>query len=631
MSTTLALALQITATNGAAGVLNGLKKTLTDMGKLSKDASAHFDAMTGSLQRAGNAFATSIYINSKLKPGVQAAADLEEAMNRVKGNIAQVGDKADDLATKLQKVRDTGREVSKVMPFSAKEVVDIQGSLLKSGVALEAVIGARGAAYSAAGLASVSGMAPADVGDALARVGKQFNFKPEDYKTAADLLMKGEAASPGSLQEMMYSIKQAGSTANMMGVSFKDAVTIAAATSSIGYESGTAVNRFLIDSMGLTKMQRKSLVQLGTAHYDDKGKFHSDFIKGGKYIGLDAEIKMVREKLAKIKDVGDRTKLVHDIWGQEGMRAGIMVGQGDDLFGNMQKAMDTSLDLEARMTIAMQGFNMASKAAAGTIQTALATAFSPALAHATALANKVNDIADASAVWMGQHKTANNLIAGGAGAVAAGVAGYALFNLVKGLASGAKVLGGIVSGGASLAGGVAQGKALEAVSGVTPVFVTNFSQINGGSPAATDLAATAAAASATPGLLKTVATGAKWIAYSTLPEIASLGAGALAASAAMLGAAAALGYGVGTVINKAGFEGSSAQDDMGRILHQVAAFFGSKDAQSELDAKEGKDKPDAHLHITIDAQGRATHEVIKKSSNFGLSFNAHAGQTMVTP
>ena len=632
MSSTLALVLQITATNGAAGVLSGLKKSLSDMGKLSKEAAANFDAMTRSLQRAGNAFAASAYINSKLKPGVTAAADLEEAMNRVKGNIAQVGDKADDLAVKLQKVRDTGREVSKVMPFSAKEVVDIQGALIKSGVDLEAVIGRRGAAYSAAGLASVSGMSPADVGDGLARVGKQYDFNSQDYKDAADILMKGEAASPGSLQELLYSLRQSGATAKLLGVSFKDAVTMSAAMTPLGYEAGTAVNRYILDSAGLTPNQRKAMVKLGMASEDATG-FHNKLYKNGKYIGLDAENKMIREKFSAIPDRAVKLKIAHDIWGQEGMRAALMVGTGKDIFSDMQKNIATSLDLEARMTIAMEGFNMAAKAAAGTVQTALATAFTPALSHATALANKINDIADASAQWMGEHKTANNVIANGALAVGTGVAAYGLFNLVKGLFSGGKVLKSMMGGGASLIGGLAQGKAIEAATGVTPVFVTNFAQMNGGSIAgtATDIATTASAAAAAPGILKTVATGAKWIAYSTLPEIASLGVGAATAATAMLGSAAALGYGVGTVINKVGFENSEMQNSLGRVLHQLAAFLGSKSAQDELDSAKDMPKDSAHLHITIDSQGRASHEVIKKPARFGLSFNAHIGQTMVTP
>ncbi len=586
MSTTLALMLQITAANGAAGVLNGVKKSLSDMGRLSKDAAAHFDSMTRSLQRAGTAFAMSAYINGKMKPGVQAAADLEESMNRVKGNIAQVGDKADDLAAKLAKVRDTGREVSKVMPYSSKEVVDIQGDMLKAGVPLEAVSGARGAAYSAAGLASISGTDPKDVGEMLARIGKQYNFKPDEYKPAADLLAKGEAASPGSLQELMYSLKQFGSTAALLGVSFKDSVTMASAMAPLGYEAGTAVNRYMLDSVGLTPHQRKSMVELGLAKEKD-GKFQNLLYKDGKYIGLDAENAMVHKQFGKINDTGVKARLAHDIWGQEGMRAALMVGGEGDLFVGMQKKMDSSLGLEERMTVTMNGFNMATKAAAGTVQTLLATAFTPALDKATVLANKVNDIADAGAKGLDSHKQANNWIVGGVATAAVGVAGYGLFNLLKGLGSGAKAIKGFLGSGASLAGGIAEGKAIQAATGVTPVFVTNFAQMQGGGAAnvATDLAATAAAASAAPGLLKTVATGAKWLAYSTLPEIAALGTGAVAASAAMVAAAGALGYIAGDqIINKAGgFEGSDAQNTLGGVIAQIMANFGNQEAKQALE------------------------------------------------
>lgn len=591
MSTTLALMLQITAANGAAGVLGGLRKSLTDMGRISKDTAAHFDAMTRSLQRAGTAFAVSAYIGSKMKPGVRAAADLEESMNRVKGNIAQVGDKADDLAAKLAKVRDTGREVSKVMPYSSKEIVNIQGDMLKAGVPLEAVAGSHGAAYSAAGLASISGTDPKDVGDMLARIGKQYNFKPEDYQHAADLLAKGEAASPGSLQELMYSLKQFGSTAALLSVSFKDSVTMAAAMAPLGYEAGTAVNRYMLDSVGLTPKQRESMTELGLANTKD-GKWNNLLYKEGKYIGLDAENAMVHKQFGKISDTGAKARLAHDIWGQEGMRAALMVGGEGDLFVGMQKQMDASLGLEERMTVTMNGFNMATKAAAGTVQTLLATAFTPALDKATVLANKVNDIADAGAQGLDNHKQANNWMVGGIATAAVGIAGYGLFNLLKGFGSGAKALKGFLGGGASLAGGIAEGKAIQAATGVTPVFVTNFAQMQsgGGAGTATDLAATAAAASSVPGLLKTVATGAKLLAYSTLPEIAALGAGAAATATAMVAGAGVVGYGIGAAVESLGSYATKGTrmegwmtEHLGGMMAKIAAYFGSKEAQQALE------------------------------------------------
>ena len=580
MSTTLALMLQITAANGAAGVLNGLKKSLVDMGRLGKETAGHFDSMTRCLQRAGNAFAASLYINSKLKPGVQAAADLEEAMNRVKGNIAQTGDKADDLAAKLRKVRETGREVSKVMPYSAKEVVDIQGALLKSGVPLEAVVGQRGAAYSAAGLASVSGVAPGDVGDLLARIGKQYDFKPEDYKGASNLLMKGEAASPGSLQELMYSLKQSGATAKLLGISFKDAVTMSAAMAPLGLESGTAINRYTLNSAGLNKHQREGMLKLGLAKMHD-GKFENLLYKDGKYIGLEAQNTMVREKLGAVKGDNVKAKMAHDIWGEEGMRAALMVGSGNNIFADMQKQMGASLGLEERMKISMDGFNMSAKAAAGTVQTLLASAFTPVLAKASALANKINDIADSGAQWMDKNPTGNKAVAYGGGALAAGVAGYGLWNLLKGGFSGLKVLKGLAGTGA----GIATGKAVEAATGVTPVFVTNWPANMGGGTAGAlaDAAGSAVGAAATG----KVATGARalWLMAKALPLSAwgTMGTAGLATAGAGVAAAGAVGYGAGTLINKAFIEDTALGDKIGEAVARALALFGNQEAKRALE------------------------------------------------
>lgn len=461
--------LQITAANGASGILSQIKKNILDIRDVSKDATRHFDSMSKGLVNAGKSFAVGFYLKNKIEPGIKAAADLEEAMNNVKGNIAQIGDKTEDLAAKLKQVRDTGREVSKVMPFSATEVVNIEGSLAKAGVDIKAITGPHGAAYSAAGLASVSGTDPKDVGDLLARLGKQYNFKPTDYKPAADLLMRGEAASPGTLGELLYSLKSFGATANTTSVSLRDSVTMAAAMAPLGYEAGTAINRFILDSAGLTKQQRESMIKLGLARMHS-GKFENLLYQNGHYIGLEAQIKMMRAAFSKIPQDQVKIKLAHDIWGQEGMRAALMTGTKDDLFQQMKASMEQSLGLEDRMKIRMEGLNMAAKAAAGTIQTLLAQAFDPALSKASALANKLNDIADSGADWLSKHPDANKAVAYAGGGLIAATLGYGVFQAGKGLWHG----GALIKELTKSASGIAMGKAVQSATGVTPVFVTNW-------------------------------------------------------------------------------------------------------------------------------------------------------------
>jgi hypothetical protein len=120
------------------------------------------------------------------------------------------------------------------------------------------------------------------------------------------------------------------------------------------------------------------------------------------------------------------------------------------------------------MKIRMDGFNMSSKAAAGTVQTLLATAFTPALAQASALANTINDVADAGARALGHSPMTANLISGAGAAAVLGAMGYGAYNLAKGSISAGRLLRGL--GGT--AGGIAAGKAVQAATGTTPVFVT---------------------------------------------------------------------------------------------------------------------------------------------------------------
>lgn len=98
-------------------------------------------------------------------------------------------------------------------------------------------------------------------------------------------------------------------------------------------------------------------------------------------------------------------------------------------------------------------------------------------------------------------------------------------------------------------------------------------------------AATSAASKAAPGLFEAMKTGTKLIVGATLPEIAALGTGAMAASAAMVTAAGTLGYLAGDrVINKGfGFEGSEGQEILGGMIATLLAKLGSDEAKRAIE------------------------------------------------
>ncbi|MTD32412.1 phage tail tape measure protein [Paludibacterium denitrificans] len=555
--------------------------------------------------------------------GIKAASDFQAAMLDVEGNIKTTTMSTKELNAQLKEVRETAIDVHRAMPYSTKEVVGIQNTLLKAGVDLDSVKGAKGAAWSVAGLAAISETSPETTADLMARIGSQYALKGNQYGSAANELMKAEAASPGNLQEIMYTIKQFGSNAHLLGISVKDSAAMAAMATPLGMEAGTAINRFLEDSIGKTKQQQKALHTLGLGHLS-KGKFQSDFFKDGKFIGIDKTLEMVRSHVGAIakglsvKDIvradgttvpmedvakgldkkkhGDQAKalrLATKAWGEEGARFALLNAMSDKghNFAGVRQQMETSLDIAARMEIKMRGFGQAANAAKGTLEATTAMAFDPFLSKLTRGAKLVNDLAGNAGKWLDTHPEQRSTVAWtGAGVGLAALIGPALWGMVKGMRKGkltpVGALTGIGGEAMELGKGVAMGKTLQAAAGVTPVYVVNMpgTGIGGASASGALDAATGAAAAGAAGKLASKAkVGYAMARGLSLAEF--VGAAGLGTSTALVAGAGAAGYGAGTLAYKA-MEGTKAGDflvdKIGGGIAKVLSLFGNEDAKKAV-------------------------------------------------
>lgn len=538
--------------------------------------------------------------------GIKVASGMQDEMLKVEANIKKTTTSAGDLAKQLREVRDTASSVSKDMPYSAKEIVQISNSLLKAGVPMEQVKGKKGAAYSAAGLAMLSETDPKQVGDMLARIGSQFNFKPEDYAKNANVLMQAEAASPGNLQEIMYSMRQFGANANLVKMSFKDAALASAALTPLGGEAGTAMNRFLEDSAGKTKHQRKALEKLGLVTTGKDGKKHSALYDDkGQFVGMEKTAELLKNTLGKLaeKNPAKAMVLATKAWGEEGARAAMQfaMATGEKNIANLKKEMEEATGIEERMAIRMKGFEMATKAAAGTVQTTLGMAFDPMLNKLGEAATLVNDIAAEIGEFIkftrddkekgGLGLTDNQILAGGAGIVGGALAGGAAWRKFRGK-KGAGIPGaGILGDAAELGKGVAVGKALQAAAGVTPVFVVNMpSGCLPGAPSSSPsippvLPGSAKGAS----VLNQAKTMYALAAGMPLSAWGSMGLAGIGTAAAGVTAAGAVGYGAGTLISKS-LEGTKAGDwmvdNIGGGIAKVWALFGHEESARAVEINE---------------------------------------------
>lgn len=206
---------------------------------------------------------------------------------------------------------------------------------------------------------------------------------------------------------------------------------------------------------------------------------------------------------------------------------------------------------------------------------------------------------------------------------------------------GGKAISGLAKRFGGTAAGVAEGKALEAAAGVTPVFVVNWPASMGGGVA--DAIGAAAGAAGAAGTVGKVASRAKSLAVLAggLPLSAwgSMGAAGLGTAAAGVLGAGAGGYTIGSGVNWAAermakgtrMEGFGT-DVIGGAIAKTLAFFGNEEARRavELNEKLKQAEIGGEIRVRVDQDGRVA-SVHASTSNPRVPMNVDAGMTMVAP
>lgn len=311
-------------------------------------------------------------------------------------------------------------------------------------------------------------------------------------------------------------------------------------------------------------------------------------------------------------------------------------------FGYVSKAfgkadLDTQRGVQALLgsnSLAdMRKFEDMIKNAGGTLERDLPTAIANAADQSSRLKNTlreaaedfarpINDAVANSIKYLLNGKDQGGLgLSGGQlmGGAAAGLAGtYALSRFLPGAAG--RLLGR--TGG--LAAGVAEGKALQSAAGVTPVYVTNWAEMNGGGGGALGALGGAAAGAGGVGLLTKLKTIA---ALAPLAGKSSLAVAGLGYTAAGVGLAGAAGYGVGTGIYKMGLEGNRGGEFIGESIAKVLALFGNSEAQRSLAVNEALKNTKVGGEMTIRVIGAPGLGVTTETKPFAGTRMNSLGQT----
>jgi TP901 family phage tail tape measure protein len=427
------------------------------------------------------------------------------------------------------------------------------------------------------------------IGDALARIGDMFNFSGDQYGAFSDWVARVDDASASSVPELVYGLKMAGSSAAALKIPVNDTVTAMGALAPLGERAASSLSNFLI----AIASKRKELRQQGIALFDR-----------GRFVGMEKAIDILKKKFGGIKDDQARLAMLMKIFGEEGGRAANQFINAEKGFRELKAEAEKAADLGKKMEIWGEGLNASLAKLAGTAKTTLATLFDPVLDPLRAMLDLLN-AATAKLGELGAKSPAlSAAVSGGTLAVAGGVGAYGLYSLLRGGAAGARVLKGLggvkglLKGIGGTAVGVAEGKAVQAATGVTPVFVTNWPGGFGG--AALEAAGAAAVAKTGMGTLKKL--GGSALKFAPAAGVWGLGAGT----------AALAGYGIGNLLNR-GFGWLSGKASGGK--YKGEGWLGNM--LYDLVHKEKKQENKINLSIRVDQYGR----VIANSNDMNTTLN----------
>jgi TP901 family phage tail tape measure protein len=473
--TTLNLAMRISAIDLFSGVLRSFRSQIQGTGAAAKAMQADYDEMISHASAGLKALAIADYSFNKLKPAVKDAADLQEALLGVEGILQGAHPNAGLLADQMARVRQNSVDIAAHMKYGADEITNVTRELLQGGVPLEAILGPKGAAFSVEALAEVSKTDPAETAKNIANIGHAFQLRPDQYGGAADLVARASITGSGSITQLFHNLEQVGAIAHMSGDDLKSTLVALKALAPLGEQGGSDLAAVIQTMEGGRARGQKWMQKAGLNFYDKKGNF----------IGLDASLEKLRVWSDKEPDQHSRLAKLGMIFQAGGSKAIEQLlapsSPGVKSYAEVKASVDEQASLQQRMETWEKGLNASLQEMGTTNKTTLATLFDPMLGKMTAAIKLSNELSGSLGTYASKHPAVADTASIGTAAVVAGAGSYGIYRMIQAMGSGSKFLKGLMSGTASVSVGIAEGKAVEAATGVVPVFVTNFPSSFGGS------------------------------------------------------------------------------------------------------------------------------------------------------
>jgi TP901 family phage tail tape measure protein len=510
------VAIQLTIVDLLSKGVDSIKNRLESLSHASKELQQDFDRMGKSFKYAMIAGIATKEILRGLKPAISVAGDLQAEMLGVQAELMGAGKNAQALNSELRAIKATAFAVQAWTPFDMTQIVALEKALIKAGASVEEVTGKTGAAAAAAALAVYENMDPVRTGEALIGIGTPFKITADKYMELADTISRAASASTVGAAEIAETAKYAAGPMASLGRSNREMLALSAVMAQVGVSgsmAGTSLKNFFLEA---TKHKMLRDAQ-------------------GNLLPTLKIVAKLREML-KGKGDADQQSALKKLFGEQGMPVAIaLLNEGKGSYEEIVRAMEQSASLQDKLNKSMEGFRNQFTSLKGTFKSTIADLFQPALPVLTSLIAKTNEFVASIGNASQQSDKVGKAVSGiSLGAAATGTAATVLLG-GAGLYYGRKVLTGaggikgLLKGAGGTAAGIAEGKAVEAATGVTPVFVTNWPANLGGSvnPAQTAAEMAKGAKTLFPTMGKIFT---KIGSIAKTPLAAGIGKGALAAA-----------------------------------------------------------------------------------------------------
>lgn len=572
----------------------------------------------------------------KFTGGVKSELNaLKGAFNSVEGRLASIGVSVGAVATIVQSARmdKSLTQIGQTAGMSHAEVKRLRGELfdlakqtgqdvdelqvgfktaVQAGLSYGEAVPVIGAVNKAVAVTSASAGVLAE---ALTVAGSSFDFdlsKPGMALSLLDQMTVATDQGSAELESLADIISRVGTSAATAGMSFPQTLGFVEALSyaeRAPRRLGTLVEATLRIFSNLETM--KTVAKATGVRFFDKDDMRRDPVQ---------VIKDIRAQYGKLNSDKARAIYLHKAFGQtdENTIKGLRMLFGGNMLDNAGKftaaITGASGDLDRRLPEAIAN----SVDQVGRLKAALREA-------ADGFVKPINDTLENSIKKLMDKKDNGGLGLDGKDMIlGGGVAALALFGAAR---YGGKAVGALAKRFGGTAAGVAEGKALEAAAGVTPVYVVNMP--GGGLASGVDAVTKTAAAAAVIKTASKFKVGAALLGGSNLSALRMMGAGALGTAGLMTTAAGAVGYGAGTLLNKYAIEGTAVGDKIGDAIAKTVAFFGIEEARRAVEMTEKLKSADVGgtIHIKIDSEGNG-RVVSMQPSNRNVRFNIDPGWTM---